>query len=1153
MTWRKDRILGGLLLVVILAVSVVLGALAAGYRPVIIQTGSMTPTAPPDALVIAAPRAASEIDIGDIVVMRRPGATPVTHRVIEIEGTSSNRFAITQGDANEAPDAAPYPLDGEQLVARWIQPGWGGAIESIFQPGVALAAMALAVAVLVVQALRFIWRTPSPAHVDAAAAASAIADVLPPPTKKRRSRKPLVLAFFPLTGMLTTGVAWALFVSADTVASNDFGTAACFDAQLSSVQSGESVHAVDGNVSVPISPVDPTGSFVLASVRSSSNEPPDSVVQVQLAADGASVELDRLTDNPAPPPITVAWSVVEYSCGVTVQRGTAAGDGSSQLDVTIAPADPSTSFVLLSTAAPSTSTIVDGDELQIAELTSPTNLRVRAGGAMSATRSFAWQVVSFDDPGDISVQTVSGTLGVGSNTQNLTIPTPVDPSSTFVLAGATNPSSSTDVSHRQFRAHLVDASTISVSRASSSSATDVSIQVVTLREGSTVRHGVVDFVPGQPVRTVEIDPVDTTRSTAISTVAIPGLASGGRTDFSTDDTLGEASATFALTDSETLSVQRSATASNSSFGWQVIEWAGPSWWNPNYDFRQRIDVDTTTAAAPGEYTIPFTIDHAALVTSGLSRADGSDVRVLRWAGSSWSELDRILDDGAAWNQVNTTLRFRTVDPIEANSTGTYWLYFGNASPALAFADPENVWLLTEDFESGTLGDFEDRTGGTGWYVASPWTRRVPITVAPGQTAAPLTDFPLFVSLTQPDMAANAQTDGSDIRFTAADGSTPLDHEIERWDAGAGALDAWVRIPTLDSTTATTIYLYYGAADAPAQEEVRGTWSTDFEGVWHLADDPDGSAPQADDSTTRNHDGLSRGSMTSGDLVTGLLGDAVDFDGGDDMLETDPFDLSSGGLTLSGWVRLDAYGTDPRVIAKAADPFSQIFELSVESSNSSPRARLELDGSTSELSGLPGSVALSVWHHLAMTWDGATIRLYVDGAEAASQPAAGVIESDPAMSVTIGGIASLNRQLDGRLDEIRIERVARSAAWIAASEANQRNPSGFATIGGVETGSWLGQGTWAARKPVVVDADLVAADASDFPLLVQVTDAELQVGATATGDDLVFTGGRWCDPARSRGRILGRLDRNPRRVGEDPTALVGERHRVVPLLRQPVGP
>ncbi len=1090
-----------LAIVAIAAVGVVLAGLAVGYRPVVIQTGSMGDTAPPRSLIIAAPTDAEAIITGDIVVMRRPGATPVTHRVIEIETNGSARFAITQGDANEAPDAAPYPLQGRQLVSRWIVPGLGGLLQSIFQPGIVLIILAMATVSVVVQTLRRIW-----ANDEEAVAAEAVpADEPSPSAGMTRRRRRLVLIAAPLAGVLTAGVAAALYRSTEAVATNDFSTADCFDPQLTSVQSGETIHAVDGTVAVPITAVDPTGAFVFASARSSSNEPADSTVRTALTGGGTSLELVRATDGGVPGPVTVAWSIVEYGCGVDVQRGTVNGNGTDQVDVTIAAVDPSAAFVVVSSAAQASATDFGGDDLFIAELTSPTTLTVRtAGGVFSPQRSFAWQIVSFTDPGDIDVQTVSGTLGSGVVSDNLSLATPADPATTFLITTVASAGAGPDIGERLVRTHLVDADTVAVGRAVGGDAIDVQIQVVTLRDGSTVRHGTIDFASTQAARTVTIEPVEVSRSTAMATVAVPGLSAGGWTDHVADDVVGEASATFDLTDNETLSIQREAVASNASFGWQVIEWAGPQWWNPDYGFRQRIDVDTTTAAAPGGYTVPLTFDHASLVASGLSAANGADIRIVRWDGSAWTELDRVLDDVGSWNDSATTIWFRTVTPIAADSTSTYWLYFGNDSPAPAADDPEAVYLLTEDFESGTLGDFEDRTAGTGWYGAAPWTRRLPITVPAATVAADLGDFPLLVSLSNADLGANAQPDGSDIRFTAADGITRLVHEIESWNPGTGTLVAWVRIPTLAASSGTTIHLYYGAADAPAHEDIDATWPDAVEAVWHLDRDPAGTAPQVDDASARNHDGLSGGGMVNGDLVPGLIGGAIDFDGVDDRFQVDSFDLAGAtALTLSGWVNLDGYTNDARILTKADDTLNRIFELAVRNDGAA-RARLSLSGSTVELEAGAGAVTLGAWHHVAATWDGALVRIFVDGVERGSSAASGIIDADPSMPVTIGNLITLDRPVDGRLDEVRIERVARSAAWLAAVEANQRTPTGFVSVGGVQTGSWFAQGTWAARKPLTVDADQVPADLTDFPLLVQFTDPELQAGASPDGADLVFT-------------------------------------------------
>jgi signal peptidase I len=1109
--------ISGLSIAIIVVIAVGSALMVAGYRPVVILSGSMGRAAPPGSVVIAGPTAADEVAVGDVLVMQRPGATAVTHRVIEIEESARFRFAITKGDANELADAAPYPLDGTQLVGRWVIPRLGGWWLAAFQRTPVMTVVGAALLYLVVTALRRIWARPRGPSNDGGNDADGDGNGDPPagideePDRQpdeppeaahRRPPKSTVVFVVPAVIALLVGTALALSQSQEAVPTNLFETKPCFDPQLTSVQRGEAVHTVNGTVSVPITSVDAAASFVTASVRSDGADAADASVAVALDVGGASLDLTRVTDAPSPPSVTVSWSVVEYGCGIAVQRGTASGDGTSQLDINVSAVDVASSFVLVTSAAQASATDFDGDDLFIAELTGPTNLRIRsAGAAFDAGRSFAWQIVTFDDPADAVVQSISTTLTAAQGSTSLSLPSAVDVDSTFLLTSVASNSTGADIGERMVRAHLVDSTTISLDRSVAGDAVDVSVQVVQLGDGSTVRHGTVDLTAAQSSETVNIDPVDTGRATALSTVAVPGLLAGGMTDYVADDVAGEASATFTVTDPSTITVTRQASLSAASFGWQVIEWAGPGWWDGGYDFRQRIEVTAGSVAAPGGYSIPVTFDHAALATLGLSQVGGDDVRVVRWDGSAWTELDRVLDDDSTWNQTDTTVWFRTADAIAVDATDTYWLYFGNGSASAPPADPEAVYLLTEDFESATMGDFVDRTGGTGWYQADAWTRRIPITIGSGTVSADLTDYPLLVSVTSADLAANAQSDGSDIRFTAADGTTPLAHEIEWFDSGTGALTAWVSVPTVTAGADTDLYLYYGAADSPDRQDVRATWPDVTAAVWHLSRDPSLTAPQLDDSSINNRDGLSGGSMSTADLVSAQVGRAVDFDGVDDVLIASAFDPApTGALSASALVNLDSYG-DARIVAKADDGSTAIFELSVTGTGA-VRAALSLDASTVSVEA--GTVPLGAWHHVAFSWDGATIRLYLDGAEIGSVAAIGSLDIDGDMPVTIGNVITGDRPFDGRIDEVRVETVARSAAWLDAVSSNLGSPGTFYSAGAAQTGSWLGQGTWTFRKPLVIDPDLVPGDLSDYPLLVDLIDAEIGTNAVSDGRDIVFT-------------------------------------------------
>jgi hypothetical protein len=82
--------------------------------------------------------------------------------------------------------------------------------------------------------------------------------------------------------------------------------------------------------------------------------------------------------------------------------------------------------------------------------------------------------------------------------------------------------------------------------------------------------------------------------------------------------------------------------------------------------------------------------------------------------------------------------------------------------------------------------------------------------------------------------------------------------------------------------------------------------------------------------------------------------------------------------------------------------------------------------------LNGPTALTSrrWTHLAATYDGTTLRIYVNGAQVASTPRTGTLatSSNP---LNIGGDTIYAQYFDGRIDDVRIYNTARSAAQIQA--------------------------------------------------------------------------------------------------------------------------
>lgn len=81
----------------------------AGYRPIVITSGSMEPgIARGDVLIISDSRA---IRVGDVVTYKPSTGRVelITHRVVGIEKTTEGLLYYTKGDSNRSADAYPVP------------------------------------------------------------------------------------------------------------------------------------------------------------------------------------------------------------------------------------------------------------------------------------------------------------------------------------------------------------------------------------------------------------------------------------------------------------------------------------------------------------------------------------------------------------------------------------------------------------------------------------------------------------------------------------------------------------------------------------------------------------------------------------------------------------------------------------------------------------------------------------------------------------------------------------------------------------------------------------------------------------------------------------------------------------------------------------
>ena len=104
------------------------------------------------------------------------------------------------------------------------------------------------------------------------------------------------------------------------------------------------------------------------------------------------------------------------------------------------------------------------------------------------------------------------------------------------------------------------------------------------------------------------------------------------------------------------------------------------------------------------------------------------------------------------------------------------------------------------------------------------------------------DFPFLIALEDPACKSLA---AAALYFTLADGQTRIPHELQAYDPERGALQAWVRIPLLSSSTDTELYLYCAAAEQ--ERHPSAVWDEHHKIVQHLGDstDPDLQLPHSE--------------------------------------------------------------------------------------------------------------------------------------------------------------------------------------------------------------------------------------------------------------------------------------------------------------------
>ena len=357
----------------------------------------------------------------------------------------------------------------------------------------------------------------------------------------------------------------------------------------------------------------------------------------------------------------------------------------------------------------------------------------------------------------------------------------------------------------------------------------------------------------------------------------------------------------------------------------------------------------------------------------------------------------------------------------------------------------------------------------GWLAG--WDKRVKVTVDSGVVDAALTDFPFLVYISASSGKTNTDiscvfdevgANSQKIAFTKSDGTTELYGEVEKWDLGNEKAWVWVKAAGASSIASgadTDFYLYYDndhannaniglLADGSAA--THGVWDSDFILVNHMGNDPDtGGAGDMKDSTSQNNDGTADAGMTAADLVSGQVGESIDFDGAGDRIEiagdADWDDMSNAG-TVESWCNVNSDGGAGAYYHMVArrDASTNLWSLAFQDSGAGNIAYF-IGNTVPYMTG--AKPVATNWYYYAARWDTAgSSYFYTDASQVDTD--AGGVSGTGTIGICLGNRLGGGRDLDGILDEVRISKVQRSAAWLKATYYS--SDDAFLTMGSEES-------------------------------------------------------------------------------------------------------
>ena len=411
--------------------------------------------------------------------------------------------------------------------------------------------------------------------------------------------------------------------------------------------------------------------------------------------------------------------------------------------------------------------------------------------------------------------------------------------------------------------------------------------------------------------------------------------------------------------------------------------------------------NATTVVVDGAETVNITVTGSTSVSGTVSKSGGagplvgSYVTAYDASTATWTNYDETDATGAyAINLPAGSYKLL----IQTNTAGYPDTWYGGTTFANATtvvvdgAETVNITVTGSTSVSGTVS----KSGGAGPLVGS------------------------YVTAYDASTATWTNYDETDATGAYAINLPAGSYKLLIQTNTAGYPDTWYGGTTFANATTVVVD---GAETVNIT--VTGTAST-LRGWWTM----DGNAN--DSSGQANHASL----IGSPTFVAGQVGQALSLNGTSQnasVPDAASLDLTTG-MTLAAWIRPGVtVNTTQDVIKKATNAGINGYELSLSSAGKVfVRLNQVTSGDTFRINSATNyPLNNTAWMHVAATYDGTTIKLYINGVQESGDLAGPAAIATNNLAVGLGAQSDNTRRFTGLLDDARIYGSALSASQVAA--------------------------------------------------------------------------------------------------------------------------